>query len=38
MISRFFISRPIFACALSVLVLLADSIPIINKPQKNKKK
>ena len=32
MISRFFISRPIFACALSVLVLLAGIVGYINLP------
>ena len=32
MISRFFINRPIFACALSVLVLLAGIVGYINLP------
>ena len=32
MISRFFISRPIFACALSVLVLLAGIVGYVNLP------
>ena len=32
MISRFFISRPIFACALSVLVLIAGIVGYINLP------
>ena len=32
MISRFFINRPIFACALSVLVLLAGIVGYVNLP------
>ena len=32
MISRFFITRPIFACALSVLVLLAGIVGYVNLP------
>ena len=32
MISRFFISRPIFACALSVLVLIAGIVGYVNLP------
>ena len=32
MMSRFFISRPIFACALSVLILLAGIVGYINLP------
>ena len=32
MISRFFIHRPIFACALSVLVLLAGIVAYVNLP------
>lgn len=32
MMSRFFISRPIFACALSVLVLLAGIVGYVNLP------
>ena len=32
MMSRFFINRPIFACALSVLILLAGIVGYINLP------
>ncbi|MBP5338360.1 MAG: efflux RND transporter permease subunit [Prevotella sp.] len=32
MISRFFISRPIFACALSVIILLAGIVGYVNLP------
>ena len=32
MMSRFFISRPIFACALSVLILIGGIVGYLNLP------